>query len=61
MQCFDNPLAKVVTCPGWTMVGGGAAYDWETTMATDEDERNDPARRPVTELEPRRLPQERSW
>jgi hypothetical protein len=43
------------------MVGGGAAYDWETTMATDEDERNDPARRPVTELEPRRLPEERSW
>ena len=29
-------------------------------MATDEDERNDPARRPVTELEPRRLPEERS-
>jgi hypothetical protein len=28
------------------MVGRGAAYDWEATMATDEAERNDPAAGP---------------
>jgi hypothetical protein len=42
------------------MVGRGAAYDWEATMATDEDEQP-PCRRPVTDLGMRRLPEERSW
>ena len=53
-------MAKVVTSPRPDNRGRDAAYGRETTMATDEDERNDTARRPVTELGLRRLPEERS-